>query len=129
MKDEILPGINIQFPISELILNGKKTIETRTYPIPKKYINKNIYLIETPGKKGAFKARVTAVIKFKESFEYANKNQFYQDFSRHFVDSKSKWAWSEKGKWGWPVTLVKVLKQPKPLKNRHGIKFTSEVKI
>ena len=31
-KKKSYVGINIQFPISQLIVDGKKTIETRTYP-------------------------------------------------------------------------------------------------
>ena len=62
MKNSVLPAINIQFPISELILSGKKTIETRTYALPEKYIERDLYLIETPGSNGAFKADRKSVV-------------------------------------------------------------------
>ena len=41
----VLNGINIQFPISQLILSGDKTVETRTYPIPERYLGVDLALI------------------------------------------------------------------------------------
>lgn len=121
-------GINIQWPISELILSGKKTIETRTYPIPKKYLNEEMILIETPGKKGKFKSRMRAIIKFTDCFEYKSKSSFYRDSARHCVTPNSEWAWQpERGKWGWIVVVVKVFESPMALQKRSGIKFSSGI--
>ena len=100
-------GINIQWPISEDILSGSKTIETRTYPIPEKYINQDMLLIETPGKKGKFKSRITAIIRFTDSKEYKNKSDFYKDVDKHLVTKDSEWAWKNKKKYGWNVVIVK----------------------
>lgn len=122
-------GINIQWPISQLILNGKKTIETRTYPIPKKYIGKNMLLIETPGKMGKFNARIAGIIKFEDSFCYKSKKDFLRDVSQHFVDEDSNWAWTDKTKWGWPVTLVKRFAKPIPINKRIGIRFTKDLYV
>jgi len=63
-----LTGINIQFPISRLILSGEKTVETRTYPIPEHYINQELAIIETPGRDGDFKARIVGTIIFSGCF-------------------------------------------------------------
>jgi hypothetical protein len=71
-------GINIQFPISRLIIEGQKIIETRTYPIPPDFVGKEMLLIETPGRPKKFQARIIAVIKFKESFKYKSKTDFYR---------------------------------------------------
>jgi hypothetical protein len=122
-----LAGINIQFPISRLILTGSKTVETRTYPIPKKYIGVDLLMIETPGKEGNFKARVVGTIRFEDSFEYSSKSAFYRDSKRHRVTQNSKWAWSDKTKWGWPIRVIDVLSEPREVKNRIGIKFTKNV--
>lgn len=65
-KKRKLPGINIQWPISEMIIDGEKTIETRKYAILDKYIGQELALIETPRPKGKFKARIRAIIKFEE---------------------------------------------------------------
>lgn len=124
-----LPGINIQFPISQSIVSGEKTVETRTYPIPVGYIDKDLYLIETPGREGKFKARVIAVIRFGESFPYKSKSEFHRDFKRHLVKPGSKWDWAKKPKWGWPIKWVKVIRPRQPLPGPRGIKFTKSVSL
>ena len=118
-----IPGLNIQWPISELILSGTKTVETRTYPLPKKYINVPLLFIETPGKSGNFKARGTAIIFFEEPFKYKSKKEFYLDFDRHQVDKDSQWAW-DKPKWGWPIRKIEVFKKPFEINFKRGITFT-----
>lgn len=121
-------GINIQFPISEEILSGRKTVETRTYPIPQKYLNIEMILIETPGKSGGFKARAKAIIIFEKCFEYKNKNEFKKDYKRHLVDADSPWFWKDKPKWGWEVKIVKIFDKDIPVKQR-GIVYRSNIKI
>jgi len=123
-------GINIQYPISRLIYSGQKTVETRTYPLPSKYIGQEILLIETPGKSREFSARIVAIIKFHQSFPYASESAFYRDIKKHKVDKQSPWAWSSnKPKWGWPVTLIKTFKTPIPLRKKKGIVFTIGIEI
>lgn len=121
-------GINIQWPISELIIDGSKTIETRTYPIPEKYLNEEMLLIETPGKSGDFKARIRAIIKFKRCFQYKSKTEFYKDFDKHCVEKGSIWDWRDKSKWGWEVEVIKILKTPQPVK-KHGIVYRKEISL
>lgn len=120
-------GINIQSPISQDIVSGKKTIETRTYPLPEKYLNKEIALIETPGPQGDFRARIIAIIKFTDCFKYKNKTQFYNDSELHLVTENSPWAWKDKPKFGWQVEIVKKLSQPVIVNKRKGIVFTRDV--
>jgi len=115
-------GINIQFPISQEILSGKKTVETRTYPIPNSYLGKTLLLVETPGKSGKFKARIAAKIRFKECFLYPSKAAFYRDQKRHLVEAGSAWAWKDKAKWGWVIESV-VPVVPRPA-GKIGIKYT-----
>lgn len=124
-----LPGINIQYPISQKILSGEKTVETRTYPIPASYVNRDLFLVETPGTEGKFKARVVAIISFGESFPYKSKSEFRADHHRHLVEPGSKWDWDKKQKWGWPITKVKPLRYQKAFKGAKGIKFTKSVTI
>jgi len=130
MKNRKLTGINIQFPISQLILEGKKNIETRTYPIPKNYVGVDLAFIETPGKNGGFKSRVVAIIRFSGCFQYESEKQFYQDTKRHCVDKKSAWAWSdEKPKWGWEIAFCELLPTPSAPPKKKGIVFTKSVLI
>ncbi len=127
MKKKSLTGINIQYPISQLILCGEKTVETRTYPIPPKYLGQEMLMIETPGKIGKFKSRSVAIIVFKKSFQYKNSKDFYKDKKSHGVDHDSPWAWSDKKpKWGWQIESIRQIK-PKSVDKRLGIKFTLNI--
>lgn len=122
-------GINIQWPISQDILIGKKTIETRTYPLPEKYLNQELVLIETPGLEGKFKARIIAIIKFTNCYRYKDKLEFYKDVNLHLVEKESIWAWKDKPKFGWRVEVVKKLSQPITVNKRKGIVFTKDLKL
>ena len=51
-----LPGINIQAPWAEAIVSGRKVIETRFYPMPRKWVGQPLAIIETPGKARHFQA-------------------------------------------------------------------------
>lgn len=123
-------GINIQYPISQLIFHGKKIVETRTYPLPEKYINEYMVLVETPGKTGKFKSRGIALIKFGSSFPYMSKEEFYKDTQRHCVTRTSPWAWKkDKPKWGWPILEVVKLPKSKVIIKRLGIQYTKGISI
>lgn len=129
-EKKIIPGINIQWPISEMIISGEKTIETRKYPIPEKYIGQELALIETPGPKGKFKARIRAVIVFGKSFQYKTKKEFYAHTNRHCVTPDSIWKWTpEQRKFGWPIKAVKVFDEPLEAPKKKGIVFASECKV
>jgi len=124
------PGINIQFPISTLILSGKKTVETRVYPIPPDYIGREMLIIETPGPKGRFKARIVGIIVFGKSFQYKSSAEFYQDKDRHCVSPESPWKWQPgKKKWGWPILQIKQLDKVFPAPPRRGIRFTKDISL
>ncbi len=123
-------GINIQYPISKLILDGAKTIETRTYPIPKGFIGKQMAIVETPGKKEKFKARIVGLITFGESFLYEDERDFYKDSARHCVSKNSPWRWTgDKPKWGWPILEVVAFNNEIPAPNRKGIRYTKCIEI
>ena len=127
MSKKSYPGINIQWPISELILSGEKTVETRTYPIPEKYLNQEMVLIETPGSRGKFKARTRAIIVFTDCFEYKNKKEFHADFARHRVEKGSVWDWQDKPKWGWVTVLKIILDKPIRVNKKTGIVFSKKI--
>jgi hypothetical protein len=129
MKKKIYTGINIQYPISRLIIDGTKTIETRTYPIPPAYVAKEMALVETPGKHGKFKARVIAIVTFSESFKYKDKNQFYADSHLHGIKKGSPWAWAKNAKWGWRIQAIKVIEPAVIVQKRLGILYTKNISI
>lgn len=125
-----LPGINIQFPISRLILDGTKSIETRTYPIPSEYIGQEMAIIETPGRNGGFKSRVVGIVRFGKSFPYKSEKDFYKDSQRHQVTKDSPWKWEPlKPKWGWPILAVVKFESDIAPPPKRGIKFTKSVSV
>lgn len=127
---KVYRGINIQFPISELILGGMKTVETRTYPMPAWLVGQEIIMIETPGKTGNFKQRMVAKLVFGEGFRYPNRKSFYADSNRHQVSPDSPWAWKTGvGKWGWPIISIKLFEKPVPMTKRGGIVYAKNLQL
>jgi len=123
-----LPGINVRYPWSQYLIEGKKTIETRTYPIPTKFIGQEMAIIETPGKE-KFRARVVGIIVFGESFEYKTRKEFYGDADRHFVSADSEYAWKVGKKFGWPVVRVERKERELPEGFRRGIVYARDVPV
>jgi hypothetical protein len=112
-----------------LILEGKKIVETRKYALPKKFLGKELILMETPGKNGNFKSRIAGIIRFTRCFEYKTKNEFYGDKERHCVTRDSIWAWTEGKKWGWEVEVIKITSPPLVFEGKKGIVYTKDVSI
>ncbi len=127
-----LPGVNIQYPWSQLLLSGKKTVETRRYPLPLKYMGRPLAVIETSGKaKPAFRARVIGVIVFSHSIEYQSYEEWDSDRGRHQVSSDDptyKFKRGEK-KFGWVVKHVTKLESACPAPAKRGIVFASACHI
>jgi hypothetical protein len=124
-----IPGINIQFPISRSILSGEKTIETRTYPIPNHYLNKELLFIETPGPEGKFKASAVGIIRFDSCFKYETQEIFYSDEKRHKVSKESPFAWKQEPKWGWEIGYLQPFKEAYPINQIRGIVFTKSLTV
>ena len=123
-------AINIQYPVSELILNGEKVVETRTYKIPPSYLGKDLLMIETPGSTGKFTARIVAIIRFERCIQYSSQEAFRKDFKRHRIASGSTWDWTEvKPKWGWEISFLKKLPSPIVFEGKKGIVYTKNVSI
>ena len=129
MSKKTYTGINIQWPISNEIISGNKIIETRTYPIPSNYLNKEMLLIETPGKSKSFKSRIVAIVKFTNCKEYKNQDDFYKDYPKHLVDKNSPWAWGGKKKYGWEVKIIKIFTPPIEYLGKKGIVYTKNIII
>jgi hypothetical protein len=133
---KVIPGINIQWPWSQLLITSQKTVETRSYPLPEKYIGRELAVIETPGKRGLqeagiTKARIIGTITFSYSKAYGNEQEWLEDRPRHRIESNDpnfKWS-SDKPKYAWVVKDVAVLKNPIPAPKKRGIVFASDCKI
>ena len=131
-----IPGVNIQWPWSELILSGEKTVETRTYPLPAKYKDVALAVIETPGARGRREAgiqmaRIIGTVTFADSFQYKSKAMWIGDQQRHRVlDGDPLYGWSsKKEKWGWIVKETKLFSEHHPAPVKRGIIFASACSI
>lgn len=123
-------GINIQAPWSQLLVNADKCVETRSYPLPEKYIGEELALIETPGKNGKFKARIIGTITFSHSFKYNSIQEWKNDYNRHRVSEDSEFGWNEeKDKYGWVVSEIFKLEQYYPAPKNKGIIFTHDCEM
>ncbi len=111
-------GINIQTPWSGLLINRQKCVETRSYPLPNKYVGQELALIETPGKTGQFKARIIGTITFSHSFKYPSQQAWEDDYRRHLVSDNDE-------SYGWVVSHIKKFDKPVDISKRKGIIFTT----
>lgn len=127
MKMAKISGINMQWPWSELLLNGKKCIETRNYKLPDRLKNQPIAIIETPGKRKDFKARITGIIIFTESKEYSSKKAWLLDFDNHLVDpNDNAFKYNpDKKKHGWLVGKYCRLQEPLMPPKSRGIVYAT----
>ncbi len=124
-------GLNVQIPWSTLLINGCKSVETRSYPLPEKYEGVELYLVETPGKYGRFKARAIGTITFSHSFKYPDKQSWIDDYNRHKVEEGDEFCdWNEnKLKYGWVVCSVNKFEHSVDISGRRGIIFTTDLQI
>jgi len=122
-------GLNIQSPWSTLLINGEKSVETRSYRLPKKYEGIPLALIETPGKNGKFKSRIIGEITFSHSFLYVTKNEWVSDYNRHKVNEDDKnFGWNPLvSKYGWVVSNITKYEQPIQVNKKKGIVFTANI--
>ena len=135
MRTEQIPGLNIQWPWSRLILEGKKTVETRSYPFPDKYRNVRLAIIETPGPKGKrfgiAEAKIVGIVTFSRCFQYESFEDWAMDYDRHGVpvdDPQYKFS-PDQEKWGWEITNVEVLQIERPAPLKRGIVFANDCQI
>lgn len=122
-------GINIQYPWSKLLIDQEKCVETRSYPLPKKYIGIELALIETPGRKEKFKSNIIGTITFSHSFKYETIYDFESDFNRHLVPIDDKnYGWkNDKDKYGWVVCNINKFDESIKLNSIGGIVFRKNV--
>ena len=132
----VIPGINIQWPWSRLLLSGKKTVETRSYPIPAKYIGQELAIIETPGplgrKNGEIKtARIIGTVTFGASYQYKNLSHWKREAHLHGVspDDRQYRFKSNSPKWAWPVLTIKQTSQALPPPKPRGIVFARQCEL
>jgi len=127
LTEQIMTGINIQAPWSTLLINGDKSVETRSYALPKKYEGIELALIETPGKYNRFKSRIIGTITFSHCFKYPDKQSWKDNYNRHKVEEQDEfYSWNpNKSKYGWIVSDINKFDEPKIPPSKKGIVFTN----
>jgi hypothetical protein len=131
----LLPALNVQVPWSALLLSGSKTVETRGYALPSKYVNVPLLVVETPGSHGRTfgveTARSTGILVFSHCFQYSNEEHWKSDVNRHRVEPGHPLFGyvPTKPKWGWVVAHASVFPKPEPAPLRRGIVFTSAAAV
>lgn len=125
-----MTGLNIQSPWSSLLISGHKTVETRSYQLPKKYEGIELALIETPGKSRKFQSRIIGTITFSHCFKYPDKQAWKDDYNRHKVEESDKdYKWNHKPKYGWVVSKIVKFDEPVDPPKKRGIIFTQDCLI
>jgi hypothetical protein len=129
LGNTVMNGINIQIPWSRFLINGDKSVETRSYPLPQKHEGVELALIETPGKYGRFKSHIIGTITFSHSFQYPDKQAWIDDYNRHKVEEGDEFCdWNEnKKKYGWVVASIKKFDHHIPVSKNRGIVFATSV--
>ena len=130
-----LRGLNVQWPFSQLLASGLKTVEVRSYPIARCTVKfaagEEIWLVETLGQANHGAApqdwvtvldprpsstRIVAVVTFAECREYASLADFHADHARHCIAKGGAKDWGDsKPRFAWRVSRVRRLAQPIPL--------------
>jgi hypothetical protein len=125
-----LPGLNVRAPWAEWLISGEKVIETRSYPLPQKYIGRNIAIVETPGPQAGFSSRVVGVACFGVPFRYSSREEFYRDSKSHLITEESlSYSWEARRGvvWGWPVLNSWPIRQELPANLKKGIVWTNSI--
>lgn len=119
------PGLNIRYPWSQLILSGKKTVETRNYPIPEKYLGKLLCIIETGNSKPS---KIVGLVRFSSTFKYNTFEQWEKDYVKHLVPANDNdFRFSlEKEKWGWNIDFIYKIDQLLDSPKKKGIIYAKK---
>ena len=109
-------GININdkdYPFTEFIFSGKKTIETRKTPTLNPYVGKRVGVVKT----GKGTATLVGFITIGKPIYYGTEKEFRKDEDKHCVYAGSKYDIDHNGKWGYPI-IDPVMIKPRYINNR-----------
>ena len=127
----------VSYPWTERLLNGKKTIETRTYALPNKYLHRTLALYETHTKSntssgGGMRDRCVGLIEFGSCKEYLTKEEWSNDSAQHCVApdaAADKFGWIDGiPRYGWKVAYVQRTKRhPLPMRFERDVRSFFDV--
>ena len=137
-----LPGLNINWPFSQLILAGVKTAEARSYDLGHHNIahpHVEMWLVETPGDPQALAkgmaldgdariaprpqhAQIVGTLTFSRADRYESLESFRSERECHRIGQGGKYDWHGEGDmYAWRVSGTRRLVQPVPQPGRKGV--------
>ena len=114
-------ALEVQKPWADLLLEQKKTIDIRAYPLPTALLDQRLYIIESQGGSCASQsplgnqvdlsscdnARVVGWCQFSSIRVYRSKEEFENDETQHCVAADSPFAFRPgKTLYGWQVSQM-----------------------
>ena len=146
-----LRGLNINWPFSQLLLLGAKTVEARRFPLGHRNIahaGEELFLIETPPKCASAgvvsdhpvgprpqAAQVVGTVIFSGSEAYADTSAWKRDREKHCIkEGAPHYDWTGEGEMhAWHVGAVKRFAEPVPAGSKsqtgYGAPRTLDVKL
>jgi len=111
--------IYIREPWADLIINGKKTIETAGFNLPSRFLNIPLYIQNE-------KRQITGTVTFSGSKKYNNLNEFNADARKHkVIDPTNKFHFNNRPRThGWIISHVEKLSEP-----IQGVPFKGQFRI
>ncbi len=92
------PGLNVKAKWASLLLNGRKTIEARTYNLFHSLRDRPVWIIETPDTQRKTKAKITGFIEFGNAQEYSSYTAFRNDAHQHLIAANTHFDWKNQKK-------------------------------
>lgn len=113
-------AICVHYPFSQLLISGKKKLEIRTWPFPKKFINEQIGIIEVfPGKP----SKLIGSVQFTKISLIQTEKDFLSLADQHkILDYPEKFKVKKFPVFAWHVEKKEAFKNHEPIKGFLGIK-------
>ncbi|KAK9821506.1 hypothetical protein WJX74_004894 [Apatococcus lobatus] len=122
-------GLECKAAWCDLLLSGRKSVESRTYPLPEPCIGQKIWLLASGGTEnvsslgdtvapGCADAEIVGWVSFGSVMSYQSQAEWEQDASRHCVSAHSPYAWKPGVTteiYAWEVASRGRLAVPQPL--------------
>lgn len=114
-------ALEVQQPWSRLLLEQKKTVEARSYPLPDGLLGRRIYLLESHAQ-GSLQSSlannfqtnsIIGSVVFSKVIEYNSQDEFQSDEESHLVSRDSPFGWTlgTERMYGWIVQNIHLTKE------------------
>ena len=149
---DVLFGLELKEPWASMVLEGSKTIETRTYDLPPELIGRPLVLLATPEDSGApgtsgladvvtirGAATILGLVTFDDVIQWDSRETWAKDCDRHGVPDVddgpyANYVWreddaAEPGKStmrGW--TVSEVIPLPNPVESPHAASASVDIR-